>query len=364
MSDFITELRADLVEAAARQERRGRLGRALRLLYPRTWTPLAVAGGLAVAGAIVAALLSVLLLAPKPAPPEAKPRVAGAIAIGGIPEDAVLGYGSLWVTDFRGNVLRIDPVHRRVLARIPIGAGTSPSRLAIGPDAVWVSAWATQQTTLLVRIDPARNRVVLRRPLALGDGIAVSGGAVWVAQGTDVTIRGGVLALSPITGRVVESLPLPRVAAVVAVGTTLWILEPDGTVTQFDAPSKRAVDRLPRVAPHGGAPDFNRFVADASGAWVLSDAQATILRIEDGTVTRRIPVPADTQIIAEDGRSLWLTTGADPDRDHTLRRLDIRTGRVDATVDLGRRQPVAIVPARSAVYVVTADGQLAIVRRA
>jgi hypothetical protein len=36
---------------------------------------------------------------------------------------------------------------------------------------------------------------------------------------------------------------------------------------------------------------------------------------------------------------------------------------VDATIDLGRRQPVAIVPARSAVYVVTADGQVVIVRR-
>jgi hypothetical protein len=186
---------------------------------------------------------------------------------------------------------------------------------------------------------------------------------VWVAQPTDVTTRGGVLALSPITGRVVESLPLPRVAALVAVGTTLWILDPDGTVTQFDAPSRRVVHRLPAVAPHGDVPDANRFVADASGAWVLSGAQPTLLRIEDGRVTQRIRVAADTQIVAEDDRKLWLATGADPERGHTLRRVDIGTGRVDATVDLRRRQPVAIVPARAAVYVVTADGRVLIVRR-
>jgi DNA-binding beta-propeller fold protein YncE len=363
MSDYIAELRADLVEAAARQQRRGPVGRAIRAIIPGTWTPLAVAGGLAVAGAIVAAFLSVLLLAPKPPQPEGKPRVAGAIAIGGIPEDAVFGHGSLWVTDFRGDVLRIDPVHRRVLARIPIGAGTSPSRLAIGPDAVWVSAWATQHTTQLLRIDPARDRVVLRRPLGLGEDLAVSGGAIWVAQPTDVTTRGGVLARSPVTGRLVARLPVPRAAAVVAVGTTLWILDPDGTVSQFDGPSKHVVHRLPGVAPHGGAPDVNRFVADAGGAWVLSDAQATILRIEDGRVTRRIPVPADTQILAEDGRSLWLAAGANPGSDHRLRRIDTRTGRVAASVDLGRHQPAAIVPAPAAVYVVTTDGRVLIVRR-
>jgi hypothetical protein len=333
------------------------------VLYPRTWTPLAAAGGLAVAGAIVAALLSVVLLAPKPAPPEGKPRVAGAITIGGIPQGAAFGAGSLWVTDYRGAVVRIDPAHRRVVARIPLGNGLSPSALAIGPGAVWVASWENfPHVPQLLRIDPASNRVVLRRPLAIAGDLSVSGGLIWVAQTGNVTSpRGGVQALSPITGRVVESLPVPRAAAVVAVGTTLWILDPYGTVTQFDAPSRRVVHRLARVAPHGNIPDFNRFVADAAGAWVLSGVQPTLLRIEDGRVTQRIHAAADTQIVAEDGRKLWLATGTDPG-DHALRRIDIRTGRVDATIDLGRHQPVAIVPARSAVYVVTADGQVVIVR--
>jgi hypothetical protein len=36
---------------------------------------------------------------------------------------------------------------------------------------------------------------------------------------------------------------------------------------------------------------------------------------------------------------------------------------VDATINLGHRQPMAIVPARAAGYVLTADGRVLIVRR-
>ena len=49
MSDYISELRRDLVEAAAREQRRGRAGRVARPLRPRAWSPPALAGALAIA---------------------------------------------------------------------------------------------------------------------------------------------------------------------------------------------------------------------------------------------------------------------------------------------------------------------------
>jgi hypothetical protein len=364
MSDFISELRADLVEAAAREQERNPIGRALRPLYPRTWRPAVVVGGLAVAAAVVAAVISVVVLAPKPTPPADNPRVVATIRIGGIPLSAAFGDGSLWVTDFRGDAVRIDPVHRRVLARVP--TGHSPGAVAVARGAVWVRLTTNDEHhTQLVRIDPSRGRVVFRRTLSFGDGLAIGAGAIWTAQPGTSTAVGGVLAFSPRTGKVVASLPVANADGVAVGGGTLWTVGSDGTVTQADARSHRVVRRFSRLASgRAGASGANVLLADGEGAWALGTDRATIFRLAHGHVTRRIAVARDTQpVLARAGDTLWTTTGDQYARRHTLRRIDAPSGRVTATIDIGARRPVAIVPTRSELYVVTGDGSILVVRR-
>ena len=105
MSDYVSELRRDLVEAAERQARRGRAGRASRALHPRAWSPTALAGAGAVAAAIVAVVVTLTTLAPPPKPSDAK--IVATVQLGGQPRDAVLAGGSLWIADYEGRVVQL-----------------------------------------------------------------------------------------------------------------------------------------------------------------------------------------------------------------------------------------------------------------
>ena len=89
MSDYVSGLRQDLVEAAARQQAAGRGARAARPLRPRAWSPVVVLGA---AAALVAALVLVVGLraVSPPRPPEA-PKVVGGFHIEVQPRDAVAG---------------------------------------------------------------------------------------------------------------------------------------------------------------------------------------------------------------------------------------------------------------------------------
>ena len=134
MSDYVTELRRDLVEAAERQAHRGHAGRLWRPLHPRAWSPTALAGAAAVAVAVVAVVVTLTTLAPPPKPSNAK--IVATVHLGGQPGDAVLAGGSLWIADYEGRVLRLDAATRRVRARIPVGG--TPVTIAAGGAVVWV----------------------------------------------------------------------------------------------------------------------------------------------------------------------------------------------------------------------------------
>ena len=107
MSDYVSGLRQDLVEAAARQQAAGRGARVARPLRPRAWSPVVVLGA---AAALVAALVLVVGLraVTPPRPPEA-PKVVGGFHIEVQPSDAVAAGGYVIVSDYGGQLLQIDP---------------------------------------------------------------------------------------------------------------------------------------------------------------------------------------------------------------------------------------------------------------
>jgi YVTN family beta-propeller protein len=99
------------------------------------------------------------------------------IAVTGGPLGIAAGEGAIWVVAFWSRELvRIDPDTRRVVARIPVGAG--PQAVAVGDGAVWVT---NRDDRTVTRIDPARNTVTRTIHLAAAPyGVRVAHGRVWV----------------------------------------------------------------------------------------------------------------------------------------------------------------------------------------
>jgi len=126
--EFISGLRSDLVEAAAREAARGRVGRVARPLRPRVWNRRVALGAAALAAA-AAAFVAVVLALASPRPAEtARPRIVATIATGTVPVCASFAAGRLWIADFNHQLVAVDVAGRRVARRV--GIGLNPTALA------------------------------------------------------------------------------------------------------------------------------------------------------------------------------------------------------------------------------------------
>ena len=353
--DFITGLRGDLVEAVERH-RRSRARVAARLLLPRLWRP-ALAAATVAAGA-VAVLFAANALSPSP--PAVQPEIAAVVQIGGQPEDAVLAEGSLWVSDFAGRVIRVDPAGGRVTARIDVAG--NPLAIAAGPDGVWVTSPAlSDDNSLLSRIDPRSGRVVARvRVPGYVDAVAAAAGGVWVVDQQHPRLD----RIDPASGERTARVPFGRAGTLAAGGdTTLWALGDDGTVIAVDGGSL-AVDRLRGAVDGGHGPPGNSLAADSGGAWVVAAGTGEVVHIQAGRVVSRIEVPEAAGPIAVGDTAVWVASGdldALPGR-WRLTRIDTDAAEATATVDLGRRQPKALIAAGDDVWVIAADGTALLVK--
>ena len=356
MSDFVTELRREVLTAhaqhhvsAARTRRRRR-------------RPV-LAGAVALAALCIAA---VVLVRSMPQPEQtAEPRVVKVLLIGGNPADGIFAYRSLWVADYaRSQVVRIDPSRRRVIARIPLRH--SAEDLAVGEGSVWVRGETGDGVTGISRIDPAANRVAADFEARYGGGLAVAAGLLWSPRRNDPTHS--LDQLSPATGRLVRETALQQVVGIAAAGGQVWTVGGSGMVARTDARTGEIKHRwpalVPGIAPYGDATEA--LVADRRGVW-LADADAgRLLRLEGDKITRSLRIrepPAigdTTPILAAAGDDLWLVTRDDP-RGSSMDRLDADTGKVTATVDLGKHYPRALVPSRAGLWVVAGDGTVVLV---
>jgi hypothetical protein len=232
--DFVTRLQLQLRDAAEREARAGGLGRAFRGARWRLTSPTA-AGAVAALLAAIAISAAVLLMRDEPDP--AGPRVVAKLQLTGNPEDIVSAFGSLWISDpVAGEVVRVNPETRRVLARIPVGSGQYIATEPVGGE-LWVRS---QRDTKLQRIDPGTNAVRARFQPRTPDGRAFPSLSVLASESGVWAIGDeGALRLDPRTGAGLQLVAAPTGSSEArgfAIGEEyLWSLLTSGRIQRFDA---------------------------------------------------------------------------------------------------------------------------------
>ena len=120
----MTALRLQLRDAARREEQRAPAARRLVRVRRRVPGPGPLAAALAVALLALAVAVGALALRGEPEP--TAPKVVRTFRVADGLTSMAQGFGAVWATDLSsGNVLRIDPKTRKVVARIPVAGGAA-----------------------------------------------------------------------------------------------------------------------------------------------------------------------------------------------------------------------------------------------
>jgi hypothetical protein len=312
MSDYLTDLRRDLVDAHARYGQCSAMERAARAHTPTRAGLAALAAAAAAVIAVVVGGVALTRGTDDQVVGRRAPGVVARVALGGPVTGLPLGgvasdSGAAWIAVNRGEVIRVDATTHRVTARIPIAGSSSrqtrasdsiASGLAAGDGAVWATVFALNPphiyATTLIRIDAETNRVTR---IALGarassyvspgassiPPLAFGGGSLWVLGpqgGARIDPRRGVVAD-------LVSWGLGEIYATDygIAGHDLWVRAADGRLVEFDARTGARKATVP------GTPGGTVRLAVIPGAGV-------IVGHDDGTLTRTD---------ASSGRALWTT---------------------------------------------------------
>lgn len=185
------------------------------------------------------------------------------------PSDVVLGHGSVWVSDSRGDAVhRIDQATGAVVASIPVPEG-GPTSLAVTADWVWVAA---PEDGHVHRIDPSGNAVSASVPVgSLPTVVAASDRRLFVSNYGD----GDLTVVDTSGGREIEPIGFPTNASRLALGPETLI------VTDAEDRSLWVVD-LATLDPRRVLED-RRIVGlalDDSTLWAIDPEASAVLRIE------------------------------------------------------------------------------------
>lgn len=217
----------------------------------------------------------------------------------------------------------------------PIEIGRPPLRLAVDPQAVWVTS---SPDGTLSRVDPGTAAVV-GRPVHLEKGIAgvtTGAGSVWVSSPS----RGEVLRVDPDRGEVTARINVGgRPGAIVTGAGRIWVADDaGGGVTAINVAGGRVFKRgiAPHVAPL-------RLAVGAGAVWVSSATTGAVRRIDLGTATSGVPIPAGRGPagVTVGGGLVWVAnsrvdrvTRVDP-ATHTLFGVPIPVGERPGGIDAG-----------------------------
>jgi virginiamycin B lyase len=155
------------------------------------------------------------------------------------PSGLAFGHGSVWATSAaHGTLTRIDPEMGEVAAKIEVGRGAVDVAADEGSGAVWVASvylpkdyggydsLGYSEDRNLTRVDPATNRVVAEIPVRAGsrygggaDHVAVGEGAVWAQGG------GELFKVDPATDEVTATVSVGGSSSHLAVyGGAVWAM--------------------------------------------------------------------------------------------------------------------------------------------
>ena len=128
-------------------------------------------------------------------------RVVSSLPVGTLPLYAAFGYGSAWISNYKGDSVSVVRPGSERPETIEVSGG--PLGIAAGGGAIWVVTFWSRE---LVRIDPETRRVLRRIPIGAGPlDVAVGGGAVWVTNRDDKTVS----RVDPATNAVTQVIQLP-----------------------------------------------------------------------------------------------------------------------------------------------------------
>ncbi|MGH9029490.1 MAG: hypothetical protein ACRDV4_07730 [Acidimicrobiales bacterium] len=251
---------------------------------------------------------------------------ARAVHVGGAPISIASGYGKLWVADISENLLYAVNLANHKVTGSPISVSQGPVSVATGDGGVWVASllsgtvglidpkteqvkasvalpdgavrialgdgyvWVTGQTDTLTRIDPRPSGVTLRwRETKVGQGpigVAVGGGAVWVANAESGTVS----EVDPRTMSVVGGFRVPSGSSSTSSSgsdpQTLSVWQGRVWVGLGSRPALLAFDPRSRtesgkaVQLPGVARDL--YVSDDGGLWATTANPGTVLQISAG----------------------------------------------------------------------------------
>ena len=244
------------------------------------------------------------------------------------PVSMTSGAGSLWVLDFSGPLLRIDPVSSAITKRFPVrGLGAD---LAYGDGFIWMitdEPTADGDREYLYKIDPSRDVIVKVAPIpGAGPGCAAFPGpqGIWIGcAGVNHITLINQGSLKPAQSLRVDSGGFTP--QIVPGQKVLWVLTPSGLVRADPATGRiRAIIHTSFSASAMSAPAL---VMDSAGrTWITGSLLAVVV---PGTLTAH-PVARTPDLIsaAADGPAIWVDTGS------TLVKLQVDTSH--ATGDAAR----------------------------
>ena len=127
-------------------------------------------------------------------------RLVSSLPVGTLPLYAAFGYGSAWISNYRGDSVSVVRPGSQQPETIAMQRG--PLGIATGEGAIWVVTYWSRE---LVRIDPETRRVTGRIPVGAGPlDVAVGAGSVWVTNRDDKTIT----RIDPATNKVLQKIRL------------------------------------------------------------------------------------------------------------------------------------------------------------
>lgn len=239
--------------------------------------------------------------------------VVARIPVPARPDWLAIGFGSVWVVDYRPpSLVRIDPATNQVAASIPL-SGKACLGIAVTDTALWV---ADCEHHVVAQIDPAKNAV--SRTLTVdfkvddeGSFVAVAG-SLWLFVTDSTAASSTLIRANEQTGAIEKRIFVgPGSYVVVGDSTALWVSSTLGAEVMRVDPRKSAVVASVPVTPR---PKF--LTVGAGGVWVLHQRTGSVSLIDPDSNEFAASVPANVPTpwgdIATGAGAVWVSVDGTP----------------------------------------------------